>query len=169
MANVPMATGRPAFFPGLEKKAFSNDLVPDFMKLWGRIYLEVYSREYPTDEEKNAQRENFHAYSVNCHPFGALYYQDGDIVGALLLNHYRPHPNLGTNTIHIGFVGYDRGLLSRDEARLLKEDWLDVLHVEGRGDSTISSSIYSFNTPSHAYHRKIGLRPAFLKVERRTL
>ncbi|MBI4667644.1 MAG: radical SAM protein [Elusimicrobia bacterium] len=159
----------PNGYLGIKIKSFSKRLIPDFFKLLAKIYINAYLSEFPTDAEQSKFRQTFFEYASKHRPFGTLYYKGKNIVGAFLLNRYSPHPVLKQNTLHVGFLGYDRDRLSPDEVKNIKQDWLAIMRRSRRGEEKISSSIYSFNEPSHTYHLKLGLKPLFLKIERKSL
>ena len=91
------------------------------------------------------------------------------MVGALLLNPYQPHPLIKQETVHIGFIGYDRDTVGLQQARSLKKYWLEVLRTHLPKSGLVSASIFWFNQPSLNFHQSIGLKPKFLRIEGRLI
>lgn len=52
-----------------------------------------------------------------------FFYKEHKLVGVLTLYRYLVHPFLGQEAYHIGYWGYDKASLTKDEARYIKTTW----------------------------------------------
>lgn len=98
---------------------------------------------------------------------GKVYTKGGQIVGLLLYNNYDDHPALKKPTRHIGYWGYDKSKVSRDEAALIKVSWIRTLQSDLKPSSFIDCSIHTFNEKSIAFAGRLGFEQQLWRLERK--
>jgi hypothetical protein len=99
--------------------------------------------------------------------FGKKYFK-GNICVALVVTHlYDKHPAINEPTLHIGYWGYDRGLLTREEAQSIKNDWFIFLKEQSSklGNIKIDASLDWFNMPAQKMSLFNGFKISALRLD----
>ena len=146
-------------------RAIDDQSLDDFRSLYREIYLKPFSN-FISNREGDLQLIQGEEYLKICH-LKSLYYKESQPVGILMLSRYNPHPDLKTETLHIGFLGYDRNLLSKEDREEIKSHWLSQIREGLPNSQMISSTIKWFNLASLRFHEELGLTPRIMKVEKR--
>ncbi len=163
--GITSRVGSESLDPRLVVQEIDDTTLVDFDRLYRSIYL-LPNSEYITAVEGEQQLQGFRKFVEICH-VKRLYYFEGVPVAALVLNHYKPHPFLESDTLHIGFIGYNKSILSAPLLSSIRTDWVASLHKNLTTSGIVSSSVQWFNMSSHKFHEKLGLKVAGLRVERR--
>jgi hypothetical protein len=97
---------------------------------------------------------------------GWVYRKNNKIVAAIFTNKYEPHPALKEPTLHIGYWGYDRDSVNKEEARFIKNHWFKSL-FEWSAGLPIDASFDSFNQAALRLSRSIGFERKMLRLNRK--
>ena len=97
---------------------------------------------------------------------GWVYRKNGEIVGSIFTNKYEPHPALKESTLHIGYWGYDRDALSKEEARFIKDHWFKSLFDWSDG-LPIDATFDCFNHSARRLARSVGFERKMFRLSRK--
>ncbi|MBI4924889.1 MAG: radical SAM protein [Bdellovibrio sp.] len=136
------------------------------------LYENVYLRSFMSFLSKNRQEEienklrSFLLTSTQAR----LYLKKGEPVALFAAQAPWEHPLLSFQTVHIGFVGYDRNKLTHLEAQKIKNDWISrATHLGNRfigQNTTISARIQWFNENSQRFFENLGFVSHFLEINK---
>jgi hypothetical protein len=100
---------------------------------------------------------------------GFVYRKNERIVGTIFTNKYDPHPALKVSTLHIGYWGYDREIITQVEARWIKRHWLQALYDWSEGSRAIDASFDSFNPSALRLARSLGFERRMLRLNKKAV
>ena len=98
---------------------------------------------------------------------GFVYRKNGKIVATLFANIYDPHPALKIPTLHIGYWGYDRDQVTKEEALWIKSHWLQALLEWSDGTRMIDASFDSFNKSAIRFAKSLGFERRMLRLNKK--
>jgi hypothetical protein len=139
---------------GIETQNVDSSNLEQTLEFIKSNYYDRHAGEYSrADIEKFfASAEGYFALGVS----GRIYLKAGAVVGCVLANRFENYPLINKPTVHMGYAGYDKTLLTRDESGALKSDWRAiVLSLLQEGD-ICDASVKVFNTNAFHFLEKIG-------------
>jgi 4Fe-4S single cluster domain len=101
--------------------------------------------------------------------FGNVYRKNGKVVGLISTHRAKAHPATGTDLLHIGYWGYDRDSLTKEEARWIKQDWTRGLlkWSQLNGNIPVDASVDFFNKSAFNLTAKMGFKVHSLRLDRK--
>jgi RimJ/RimL family protein N-acetyltransferase len=151
----------------IEVVDFNSNWIQSSQAFTSKIFYQIHS-DYYTEQERISEIEGLTDYFVKFGANGKVFLKDNVVVGLLLFNDYEVHPAIGTRSRHIGFWGYDREVLSKDEANFIKHHWLATLKSGLEGTRILDCSIHTFNQSSLRFAEKVGFQQTLWRFERRS-
>lgn len=129
-------------------------------------FYEKYSQYYDKDDMK-AAKEEFPLYLSSLSPIAKIYKKHDKIVSVILINRYEENPITEAKTIHIGYWGYDKDQLTKEEAEGIKADWLRFICEQNNENVYIDASVDFFNTSGIKFVEQIGFVHSKFRLKKR--
>lgn len=142
---------RPSTITEIKVTDENLDLVVAFIK---KNYYQKFGQHFSA-ADINVMAEGSRAYYA-MGILGKLYEKEGTIVGCFLANRMEKHNLLPHSSVHFGYSGYDRNLLAIEDARYIRNNWLELMLSLHQGNDVFDASIHSFNENALSRCRQFG-------------
>ena len=116
------------------------DLVVEFIK---KNYYQKFGQHF-SEADINIMAEGSRTYCA-MGILGRLYEKNGVIVSCFLANRFERHNLLTLSSVHFGYSGYDRNALTIEEARYVRNNWLELMLSMHQGNDVFDAAIHYFN------------------------
>ena len=140
------------------------DFEEKIVNLLNKIYFEPNKNHFTPDGIKETTT-GFLSYLEKSQI--GLYFINNELVGLLMGVKLTPHPFFELETFHIGFWGYDKSLVSKDQARFIIADWIKKLREWNASNQPLSISVDWFNHSSIGLIKKSGLNLSKVRFEKK--
>lgn len=145
-----------------------TDCGPDiFIDFTIKTFYDAFGLSYTADDRMAFLEDTKRYFKETL--FGKVYFKDKTPIALITTHKYSPHPATNFNTLHIGYWGYDKSMVSLDEARAIKSDWITSLFTWSRlnGSIPIDASVDYFNEPAFRLVQKFGFELHSLRLDKR--
>lgn len=95
------------------------------------------------------------------------YFKNNKLAGIIVTEHREKYPYADHPGLHVGFIGYDKSIVSKNEAAWLKNDFINTINNQNLNKLQISTAIDYFNIKSHNFFQKLNFKPTHIWLEPR--
>lgn len=138
------------------------------LKLATGFFLKVYSRELNRKVPANHlsdledKLEKFLSKSTD----SSLYLYNRTPIGLIGVSQDVQHPIFKQQVNHIGVIAYDKFLISKAQAILIKQDWFLTLKNLSKNNLIFSARVESFNFRSLNFFKNFNFNPEYIEIKR---
>lgn len=151
----------------ISTKDIRNISEEDFGSFTVRTYYNKFS-DFQSAADRNLFLSTIPKYFKE-NIFGKGYFKDGKLVGVIVTHLNAKHSVLNKATLHIGYWGYERDLVTIEEARSIKVDWLtEFANWSGQlGGIPVEGSVDWFNRAAYKMTKQMGFNQICLRLDRK--